>query len=33
MTTKPRDPAIGKRVVDDLYLHLSALPALAEPQV
>ena len=29
MTTKPRDPAIGNRVVDDLYLHFSALPALA----
>ena len=32
MPPQPREPAIGKRVVDDLYLHLSALPALAPAQ-
>ncbi len=32
MPPQPREPAIGKRVVDDLYLHLSALQALAPAQ-
>jgi hypothetical protein len=32
MNTLFREQSIGKRVVDDLYLHLSALPSLAPAQ-